>query len=175
MFTINLTHNDQRERKTKQQLENLLAEYDLSHWTFTYNIVIDSQSIPHSHPVLTLHTRHLDDDLLLLSTFLHEQIHWLLVQNRIETELAIAKLRPKYPIIPVGFPQGARDEYSSYLHLVVNYLEYVALQGLVGDAAALKIIEFWSTDHYTGIYQLVLRDLKEIGGIVDRYIPCKIL
>jgi hypothetical protein len=40
-------------------LERLLKQYDLSKWIFTRKVIIDQGEIPHSHPVLTLHTRHL--------------------------------------------------------------------------------------------------------------------
>ena len=66
---ISLKNKDQREEQTKQQLERLLSTYDLSKWIFTRKILIESRVIPHSHPVLTLSTRHLKDDELLLATF----------------------------------------------------------------------------------------------------------
>lgn len=74
---IRLKNNDAREQQTKLQLERLLATYDVSRWMFTRTILIESgrDVIPHSHPVLTLSTRHLKDDELLLSTFVHEQLH----------------------------------------------------------------------------------------------------
>ncbi|MEO7000626.1 MAG: hypothetical protein ABI068_02350 [Ktedonobacterales bacterium] len=59
---------------TSSQLLTLLQRYDLSRWRFTSAIEIDQQTIPHSHPTLTLHARHLDDDGLLLATYLHEQV-----------------------------------------------------------------------------------------------------
>ena len=40
----------------------LLRTYDLSPWFFTNVIVIDEKAVPHSHPVLTLYTRHGRDD-----------------------------------------------------------------------------------------------------------------
>src|SRR4051812_30597332 len=73
---ISLAHGSKAEQQTKEQLQRLLGAYDLSKWIFTKSIIIDEQSIPHSHPTLTLHTRHLKDDELLLSTFVHEQLHW---------------------------------------------------------------------------------------------------
>ena len=39
-------------------------------------MLIDEHAIPHSDPVLTLHTRYLHDDDGLVSAFLHEQMHW---------------------------------------------------------------------------------------------------
>ena len=70
---IALKSGTPREVQTKEQLQRLLKTYDLSKWIFTRSILIDEKAIPHSHPVLTLHTRHLKDDDLLLSTFVHEQ------------------------------------------------------------------------------------------------------
>ena len=50
------------EKQTKEQLQRLLRTYDLSPWFFTNVIVIDEKAVPHSHPVLTLYTRHGRDD-----------------------------------------------------------------------------------------------------------------
>src|SRR5262245_52213072 len=73
---ISLKNGSRAEIKTRDQLQRLLRTYDLSKWIFTKSILIDEKAIPHSHPVLTIHTRHLKDDELLLSTFVHEQLHW---------------------------------------------------------------------------------------------------
>src|SRR5882724_2292620 len=77
-ISIELKNNTDRERQTKAQLERLLSTYDLGKYTFTQNVIIDEKSIPHSHPILTLHTRHLHSDDQLLSTYVHEQLHWYL-------------------------------------------------------------------------------------------------
>ena len=102
---ISVKHdNDASELQTKSQLQKLLAQYDLSKFIFTIEIIIDRNTIPHSHPVLTLHTRHLKDAELLLSTFVHEQIHWFLTQHQEQTEQAVKELRTIFPKVPVGFP-----------------------------------------------------------------------
>src|SRR5881397_3222002 len=69
---IALKHGTPNEARTRDQLQRLLVTYDLSPWFYTKSVVIDERAIPFSHPVLTLHTRHANDDELLLSTFLHE-------------------------------------------------------------------------------------------------------
>src|SRR4030095_16195983 len=86
---ISLKNNSREESQTRDQLQRLLKTYDLSKWTFTKSILIDEKAIPHSHPILTLHTRHLKDDDLLLSTFVHEQLHWFLAQKDKETKDAM--------------------------------------------------------------------------------------
>jgi len=113
---ISLKNGSQAEIHTREQLQRLLKTYDLSKWIFTKSILIDEKSVPHSHPVLTLHTRHLKDDDLLLSAFVHEQLHWFLVQKDKETTEAIKELRVVFPKVPVGFPVGSEDEESTYLH-----------------------------------------------------------
>src|SRR5918911_3601958 len=108
---ITLKHGSREELQTKEQLQRLLKTYDLSKWIFTNSIVIDEEAIPHSNPVLTLSTRHLKDDELLLSTFVHEQLHRFF-QQRKETDEAVKELRVLFPKVPVGFPDGAEDEYG---------------------------------------------------------------
>ena len=130
---------------------------------------IDEKSIPHSHPILTLHTRHFHDDELLLSTFVHEQLHWFLVQRGKETEEAIKELHGLFPMAPTRPPEGASDEYSTYLHLLVCYLEYRADQQLLGELKARQVMDFWASDHYTWVYKMVLERPREIGNITSKY------
>jgi len=106
---------------------------------------------------------------LLLSTFLHEQIHWFLAQNHKNTEEAKKELRLMFPRAPVSFPEGAKDEESTYLHLIVIYLEYRADRELLGELKARQVMEFWATDHYTWIYKTVLERARDIGNIVFKH------
>ena len=170
MISISLAHaDDKREIKTKLLLEKILSEYNLSDLIYTEEIIIDRESIPHSHPVLTLHTRHGKQKFLLLSTFIHEQIHWYLSSKLDKTKDAIEQFKILYPEVPVGFPEGSPNEYGTYLHLVVNYLEYEVLKTLVGQEKAKEIIVFWSDDHYTWIYQQVLDNYDEIKRVVENH------
>ena len=163
---ITLKHGTPDEARTRDQLRRLLATYDVSPWIYTTSIVIDERAIPFSHPVLTLHTRHTKDDDLLLSTFVHEQFHWFLAERREPTELAIADLRKLFPTVPAGGTAGARDEYSTYLHLLVCYLEQQADIRLLGELRTKHVMDFWATDHYTWVYQTVIGRSREIGQIV---------
>lgn len=163
---IQLASDSPREVRTREQLLRLLSRYDLDRWRFTDRIRIQDGVVPHSHPVLTLNTRHLDDDALLLATYLHEQVHWFLAPHKDRVDEAVTQLRDLYPEVPVGHPEGGSDSYSSYLHLVVCYLEYAALIGLLGPADARRVVEGWTSDHYTRIYAAVLRDFDQIGHVV---------
>ena len=164
---VDLKHGSENEQKTKAQLLRLLENYDLSKWMFTKKVMIDQDSIPHSHPVLTLHTRHLKSDDQLLSTFVHEQVHHWLDANLKQTHAAVAELRKLYPKVPVGYPEGANDEDSTYEHLIVCYLEMAADRMFLGNERTAKLMMFWAGDHYRWIYRTVVQDAKKIGQIVE--------
>jgi len=168
-FEITLKNNTAAEAKTKDQLERLISSYDLSKWIFTRKIEIDEKATPHSHPVLTLSARHLKDDDLLISTFVHEQIHWHFVINDKLTDEALKDLKVMFPKVPDKGPEGARDEESTYIHLFVCYLEYRADRALLGELRARQVMEFWTTDHYTWIYKTVLERARDIGGILFKH------
>jgi len=168
---ITLINNTTAEQQTRAQIQRLAREYDLTPFIFTRSIVVDETTIPHSHPVLTLHTRHLKDDELLLSTFVHEQAHWWATaqHNVAAMNAALSELRSAFPQIPVGAPEGALNEGSNYLHLVVVYLEYRGIRELLGEMKARQVMEFWSTDHYTWIYKTVLARSRDIGNILAKH------
>ena len=168
-LTLTLKTGSPREAQTKQQLERLLRTYGVKRWLFTSSVIIEGGVIPHSHPVLTLSTRHLQDDELLLSTFVHEQIHWLMEAHAEESKKAKDDLRALYPKVPVGFPEGADSEDSTYLHLLVNYLEYKADQELLGELRARQVFEFWTHDHYTWIYTQILESEGKIAAVIRKH------
>lgn len=105
---------------------------------------------------------------MLLSAYLHEQLHWYLEAHRAQTEAAEQELRKLYPKVPVGYPEGAQDEESTYLHLVDCYLEMKADRQLMGTERAAKVMAFWAGDHYTWVYKTVTRDEKTISGIIEK-------
>src|SRR5262245_54058597 len=73
---IQLAHDTPRERQTKQTLEQLLATYDLKKYTFTRTVVIEQGATNHAFPVLTLNAAFAASPDELLSTYVHEQLHW---------------------------------------------------------------------------------------------------
>ena len=165
---ITLKNGSEAEIRTKEQLQGLLKTYDLSKWVFTKSVLIDEESIPHSHPVLTLNTRHLKDNELLLSTFVHEQLHRFF-QQRKETDEAVKELRVLFPKVPVGFPDGAEDEYGTYVHLLVIFFEWRADRDLFGELKARQVMDFWATDHYRWVYKTVLERPRDIWKIISKH------
>lgn len=168
-ITIKLVHNSDPERQTQAQFERILKTYDTSRWIFTKDVAIETGAIPHSHPVLTLNSRHLDNDDLLLSTFVHEQMHWFLDGRQKEVSLAAAELKSAFPSLPTGYPEGADSDESNYEHLIVIYLEYKATQQLIGDTASKKVMTFWMSDHYKKLYSTVWDNQELINSILLKY------
>lgn len=169
ILSITLATNTPAEAQTKAQLERLLAAHNVRPWQFTSVVRIDAAAIPFSHPVLTLSTRHLRDDELLLSTYLHEQGHWFLDRHDSAGAAAVQDLRLLFPTIPLGYPEGGADETGNYYHLIVIYLEDRANRMVQGELRASQILEFWATDHYTWLYRAVRDRNGEIGAIVRKH------
>jgi lysophospholipase L1-like esterase len=167
-MSIELKHNSGPERRTEEQLQRLLSVYDLRRYTFTRRVLIDERSIPHSHPVLTLHTRHLNSDDQLLSTYVHEQLHWYLDQHLEQTRAAESDLRKIYTKVPVGFPDGSDDEEGTYLHLITCYLEMQADRDLMGPERTIAVMNFWAGDHYRWVYKTVMQDESTIRKVVEQ-------
>jgi len=164
---ITLKHGTEREARTKAQLERVLADYDLSKYTFTREVVIEEQAINHAFPVLTLNARFADSEDELLSSFVHEQLHWHLRDRGPAMQNALADLRRFYPRVPVGGQEGAETEYSTYGHLVDCYLELVADRKLIGPERTTAVVA--DKGHYTWIYATVIRDDARMSALVDRY------
>ncbi|MEM9279517.1 MAG: hypothetical protein AAGA76_13165 [Pseudomonadota bacterium] len=153
-------------RKASQLLIDIREEHDLSAWEFTKNIRIAPFEIPHSHPVLTLNTRNNEDPDAFLAVYLHEQIHWgISLHRQQEVDELINPLHEYYPSLQTSNWGVAPDIYSTYLHIVVNWLEVYALSGFLGDAAAEETVR--RSPVYQKIYDLVLKDSDKIQEMLE--------
>ncbi len=150
---------------TKQNLLHLTQVYDLTPVLFTKKIQIQSQIIPSSHPVLSLNTKYAESPDKILAIFLHEQFHWWILKNQIRTNLAIIELKALYPKAPQTQSSG-KD--STYIHLIVCYLEYAALKYYLGNSKAKNVIrEFIQKEKlYPWIYSEILKNEAKIKKII---------
>lgn len=167
-LSIQLKHGSEGERETRDLLVELGSRYDLKRYLFTPSVLIDEQSLPHSHPVLTIHARHRKDPELLLSTLLHEEAHWFVAARQRNVGEAIRELRILFPAIPAGGLDGSSDDEANYVHLIVIYLEYRADREYLGELRAKEVMNFWSDDHYRWLYRAVLDHGREIAAILIR-------
>ncbi|HKF38391.1 MAG TPA: hypothetical protein VKB35_15955 [Ktedonobacteraceae bacterium] len=167
---IILVKDSAKEQQTREQLLRLFERYRLDKWRYTSKIQIEERAIPHSHPVLTLGTQHVNDPGQLLGTYIHEQMHWfLMLAEKFEhAKRARDEFRRMYPVLPVKLPEGCGSAFSNYLHIQINYLEYLGLIELLGAGEGRSVVERITT-HYTKIYTLVLQDNERIGKVMTRH------
>ena len=166
-LSIKLSHHTVREMQTAQALQKVVSSYDLKKFTFTREVVIEERAMIHAFPVLTLNVRFADSPDELLSSFVHEQLHWYLRDHDVQQKGAIAELRQMYPNAPVGLPEGADSAYSTYGHLVDCYLEIQADRELIGSKRTDELIK--NKPWYTWIYKTILRDEQKISDVVDEH------
>ena len=166
-ISIQLAHHTPREMQTAQTLKQVLSKYDLSKYTFTREVVIEERAMNHAFPVLTLNVRFADSPDELLSSFVHEQLHWHLRDHDSQQKAAIAELRQMFPNAPVGLPEGADTAYSTYGHLVDCYLEIQADRELIGLKRTDEVIK--NKPWYTWIYKTILRDEDKISDVVQEH------
>ena len=165
--TIELAHGTEREQRTKARLEEVIAAHDLRKYTFTRKVVIEERAINHAFPTLTLNARFADSSDELLSSYVHEQLHWHLRDHASDQQAAVAELRRMYPNAPVGLPEGAESLFSTYWHLVDCYLEIQADRLLIGPERTAAVIS--DKGHYTWIYKTVLQDEPRIAAVVGHH------
>ncbi|MDI1326453.1 MAG: hypothetical protein PSV23_06605 [Brevundimonas sp.] len=164
---IVLDNSTASEAATRDQLGRLLENPAAGRWIFHPDVLVKDGAIPHSHPVVTMRTG--EPDRELIANFLHENIHWYVSARKPALDAVVADLRVRYPDLPTRFPQGSGDEYSSYVHLVVCTLEFQALREVLGDAAAVDVMRFWATHHYTAIYAAVIEDEQAILSLLEAH------
>lgn len=159
------------EERTRALLERLLAEHDTSAWEYTDRVVVEHLAVPRSHPVLTIGTHFIVRTAMgVLTTYLHEQIHWYLVERGNDADFAIQELRALYPEVPDHDHGGASDDRSTYLHLVVNWLELESLRIVAGsERADQTLLQAVDGPVYGWIYRRVFEDHDLIGDAVRRH------
>jgi hypothetical protein len=142
----------------RDELLEWLRRLNLAPWIFTRDVLVEDGAIPHSHPTLTLNT--FNRGPFLLASFVHEQLHWYLVErDPIADAVYEQVLLKRYPEVPVGLPEGAESEISTYLHLMVCWLEVDALRRLLGrDAADALARRLGEVGVYRWVYRSVLAD-----------------
>lgn len=166
---IDLAQAQRNAEAARNLLLVLRARYDLSGWEYTRAVRIAPMERPHSHPVLTLSTRHLTagpgGEDSFLSVYLHEQIHWALyVRCKEETVRAMDEFRKHYPDLHTDGPETARNEKSTYLHLAVNWLEIAATAEFIGRERAEAVAR--RSYVYSRIYRVVIDENDGIERIL---------
>jgi hypothetical protein len=168
---IDLEHARLEGERVRGMLEALRRRHDLSRYEYTRVVRIVPGGETYSHPMLTLGNRFAENEDVLLSTYLHEQMHWYLwylgTPDRDPVAPFFDELVRRYPEAPTELPEGARNYESTYLHLVINWLEVAATGEFIGRARACAVADAQRT--YRWIYRTVLRDWDALGELFERH------
>ena len=165
---IDLSEAQRSAELARDLLIKLRTTYNLSKWEYTQSVRIAPLERPYSHPVLTLNSRNALNDAAdaFLSEYLHEQVHWALTLHRErQTQEAINVFSERYPNAHSAPPETASDEFSTYLHLVVNYLEIEAVAEYLGRERAKEIA--LNSFGYRWMYRTVIEERAYVRGVLE--------
>ncbi len=165
MVNISLKNDSERERITKKSLENILSKYSLDKWILCHNITIEQDARGKAFPFITLSAWR-DAEEGLMAQFLHEQIHWIEDGKEGQMNQAIEELKTVFPNAPVGRPEGADNKKSTYRHLIICRLEFLALSELIGEKAKKILL---NNKTYTWIRRTVVEKGLDIDPIINKY------
>lgn len=168
-IVIDLSHAEREAQRIAELLSALRKRHDLGRYEFTRLIQIQPAGATHSHPILTLGTRFAETEDLLLSTYLHEQMHWYLWRLGGPDHDPVApffdELVRRYPKAPTRLPEGARNYEQTYIHLVVCRMELEATRALIGWDRALEVAG--APFGYRWIYRTVVEDWDALGALLE--------
>ena len=168
---IDLGEAEREADRIRAWLIALRRRHDLARFEFTHHVRIVPAGPTYSHPILTLGTRFTETEDLLLSTYLHEQMHWYLCLLGGPDHDPVApffdELVRRYPQAPIWLPEGARSYEQTYMHLVVCWLEIEAAAELIGRTRANRILDTqWG---YRWIYRTVIADREPLGALFTEH------
>jgi hypothetical protein len=162
---IRAAHGSDQEIAAAVALRAVLAEYDLRRWMFTDLITIDETVRGgFSHPLTVSPALLVRRPALTLTSFLHEQLHWLAGSGTGSAGLEVRELWPDPPAQSAG---GAADVTSTWLHLIVCALEHHSLSELLGASAAAE--ELRQHKGYSWIYGQVLARPDWFSDFLQRH------
>ncbi len=168
---VDLEHAQREADRVRAMLEALRRRHDLSRYEYTKVVRIVPGGDTFARPILTLGNRFADSEDLLLSTYLHEQMHWYLwylgTPEHDMLEPFYDELVRRYPQAPVELPDGARNYDATYSHLVVNWLEIATTSEFIGRERAFNIAN--AQRSYRWIYRTVVKDWDALGELYERH------
>jgi hypothetical protein len=170
VVTFDFTSAQRSAERVRELLLGLRKEFDLAPFEYCRRVRIAPLEIPYSHPEITLGTW-ANDQLAQLASYLHEQMHWYVTwHSHARTEQRheiLTELRRRYPQAPARGPEGAPDEGSTYLHLVVNWLE-IEVTSRFFDRERV-IAHVGALPYYRWIYRTVIEDWQPLGALYAAY------
>jgi hypothetical protein len=151
---IRTAHGTGNERAAAAALRRVLAGRDLRPWMFTDVVIVDEEIRGgFSHPMTISPGLLIQRPALALTTFLHEQLHWI---EGPATDSATAEASERWPDPPPLPGGGGRSPQSTWLHMSVCALEYLSLSKIIGQYDA--VAELAQHRGYSWIYGQIIAD-----------------
>jgi hypothetical protein len=162
---IRTAHGLDAEKEAAAQLRAVLDQYDLRRWINTDVVTVDDEMRGGlSHP-LTLSPRVLTTrPLMTLTTFLHEQSHWIQGPG---IDAATTEASRRWPDPPGDDDGGGHHAQSTWLHIAVCGLEFLSLSDVIGTAEAEA--ELRQHTYYAWIYEQILADQGWLADFLARH------
>jgi hypothetical protein len=171
---VDLDHAMREGERVRDMLAALRRRHDLARYEYTRVVRIVPGGETFAHPVLTLGNRFATSEDLLLSTYLHEQMHWYLwhlgTPERDMVAPFMDELVRRYPDAPIDVANGgARGYESTYEHLVVNWLELAAASEFIGRERTFALARAQRLRSYGWLYDVVVRDWDQLEKLYKRH------
>jgi hypothetical protein len=171
---VDLDHARREAERMRDLLSALRRRHDLARYEYTKIVCIVPGGETFARPVLTLGNRFASSEDLLLSTYLHEQMHWYLwylgTPERDMVAPFMDELVRRYPHAPIDVPNGGARSYdSTYEHLVVNWLELAATSEFIGRERTMALARAQRLRSYGWLYDVVVRDWDDLGKLYERH------
>lgn len=150
-------------------LEGILRVYDLGKYIRCNEVVIEQGASGKAFPVIRLSAWKPGREESLLAQFVHEQFHWIEKGKESQMSQAQADLEDIFPDAPIDKPEGGGGKKSTYCHLIIYRLEFLALAKILSEEKALNIVS--SNTNYTWIRKMVIERASEIDPIIQKHFP----
>jgi hypothetical protein len=161
---IRAAHGTDEEVAGVAALRGVLAGHDLRRWMFTDLVMVDETIRGgFSHPLTISPVLLVRRPASALTTFLHEQLHWLEGPG---VDNAIIEASTRWPSPPPP-PAGCHDARSTWLHMGVCALEYQSLSLILGHEAAAT--ELKQHQGYSWLYGQILDDPGWFSSFLHRH------
>jgi hypothetical protein len=172
---LDLDHARREAERVRDMLRALRRRHDLSRFEYTRIVRIVPGGDTFSHPMLTLGNRFAENEDTLLSTYLHEQMHWYLwylgTPGARSRRPFFDELVRRYPEAPTELPDGARNYESTYLHLSSTGSRWRPPPSSSAAVAPVAVADVQRS--YRWIYRTVLRDWDPLQSFTSATAWCR--
>lgn len=155
LLSFVMVHDSAKEKKTAQDLREVLQSQRLESFYFSRRVVVDEgiDLDPVVSPNAYMGTQYENKDFLL-PEFLRRQFHVFLVARQAQVKDATAVIQKVLPPLPLGAPRGLKTQEDNTFAVITGYLEFRVLKNVLGAplARALLIKRNYLPEIYESVF-----------------------